>query len=178
MKRIFSTILIFTLFICSLTACSEMGKELTVTQTVSSEISEEMPATEHSNSNEDIVITAEYAPEGFVANGDEYIVFSVSDEDLTKVLFKTNVAVGNVRFLAIEWGEDFADSGEYVVSEVLYTIDVLAPDEVFVADTYFIDVAHARALSYLDKNGKTHYYGLGTSAVDGSLEFYEITVKE
>ncbi len=183
MRRILSALLICVLIICTLSACSELKKELTVSQTVSSNTSEEMPATEHSDDvsedkEEEIVITAEYSPEGFTANGDNYIIYSVPEEELSRILFKTNIAVGNVRFLAIEWGEDFADSGEYIVTEVLKTIDVLAPTEIFVADTYFIDVAPARAISYLDKDGKTRYFGISTSAVDGSLIFSEITVIE
>ena len=88
------------------------------------------------------------------------------------VVFSVNSPVKNFKVLSLEF-KDFANGKPVFRVKELFTKDVLRPErQLLVKYTFFGSIPN-NGFSYTDGNGKTRYYSVSQSGMDGSLLFSE-----
>ena len=88
------------------------------------------------------------------------------------VVFSVNSPVKNFKVLSLEF-KDFANGKPVFQVKELFTKDVLRPErQLLVKYTFFGSIPN-NGFSYTDGNGKTRYYSVSQSGMDGSLLFSE-----
>ena len=99
--------------------------------------------------------------------------FVASESDpKTGVVFSVNNPIKNFKVLSLHFKEFKNDKPVFLVKE-LYTKEVFRPDrQLLVKFTFFGSIPN-NGISYTDPNGKTRYYSISQSGMDGSLIFIE-----
>ena len=88
------------------------------------------------------------------------------------VVFSVNSPVKNFKVLSLEF-KDFANGKPVFQVKELFSKDVLRPErQLLVKYTFFGSIPN-NGFSYTDGNGKTRYYSVSQSGMDGSLIFIE-----
>ena len=107
-------------------------------------------------------ILADYAPEDFNA----YHAYWSEDTDyITAIGFTPTQTLTQVRFGLLDWFE----TESWQMTEVLYTIDEMAPDHAFLAHVAFWGDMTTYGISFTDENGESRHYAISISGKDGSL---------
>ena len=101
-------------------------------------------------------------------------VFVASESDpKVGVVFSVNNPIKNFKVLSLQFKDFQNDKPVYLVKE-LYTKEVFRPDrQLLVKFTFFGSIPN-NGISYTDPNGKTRYYAVSQSGMDGSLIFIEL----
>ena len=120
-----------------------------------------------------VTFNAEIASEELIAERDSYHLYSDTDGDWTKVVFKTDKRITNIKFYKLDAADSFTDDGKLKITEVLYTLDELNADKPLVAEAELLDKFAVRGISFVDPNGNTHYFTVSESAENGKLVFTE-----
>ena len=100
-------------------------------------------------------------------------VFVASESDpKVGVVFSVNNPIKNFKVLSLHFKDFQNDKPVFLVKE-LYTKEVFRPDrQLLVKFTFFGSIPN-NGISYTDPNGKTRYYAVSQSGMDGSLTFIE-----
>ena len=93
-------------------------------------------------------------------------------EPLAGVVFSVNNPIKNFKVLSLHL-KDFSDGKPVFLVKELYTKEVLRPDRQLLVKFSFIGSIPNNGISYTDGNGKTRYYSISESGMDGSLVFSE-----
>ncbi len=120
---------------------------------------------------QEVEFTAEFVTDDMAFDADSVHFYNDPSEYAGDVVFTTNAKVTNVRVLEINLVDMIAGVHEYEVTEVLYTLKTLEPGEFLVAGIVMGELIPIRGISFDTSDGKTHYYSLIDSPMDGSLVF-------
>ena len=93
-------------------------------------------------------------------------------EPLAGIVFSVNNPIKNFKVLSLHF-KDFSDGKPVFLVKELYTKDVFHPDRQLLVKFSFIGSIPNNGISYTDGNGKTWYYSISESGMDGSLVFVE-----
>lgn len=93
-------------------------------------------------------------------------------EPLAGIVFSVNNPIKNFKVLSLHF-KDFSDGKPVFLVKELYTKDVFHPDRQLLVKFSFIGSIPNNGISYTDGNGKTRYYSISESGMDGSLVFSE-----
>ncbi len=100
-------------------------------------------------------------------------VFTAGKTDpLAGVVFSVNKPVKNFKVLSL-YLKDFSNDKPVFLVQELYTKDVFRPDRKLLVRFSFIGTIPNNGISYTDGSGKTRYYSISESGMDGSLVFVE-----
>ena len=95
-----------------------------------------------------------------------------SGAGLAGVVFSVNNPIKNFKVLSL-YLKDFSDGKPIFLVKELYTKEVFRPDRQLLVKFSFIGSIPNNGISYTDGNGKTRYYSISESGMDGSLVFVE-----
>ncbi len=93
-------------------------------------------------------------------------------EPLAGVVFSVNNPVKNFKVLSLHF-KDFNNGKPVFLVKELYTKEVFRPDRQLLVKFSFIGSIPNNGISYTDPAGKTRYYSISESGMDGSLIFSE-----
>lgn len=128
-----------------------------------------------------VELNADYATEELLSNPDSYQEFvdSTSEYQL-KVVFTANTAVREFKYLELGLDEENQSEGDFhfIVVKELYTTEELSQEKSLVIAMVLEGLIPNRGISYLDENGTTKYFTIGTSGEDGSVLLSEITISK
>ncbi len=100
-------------------------------------------------------------------------VFTAGKTDpLAGVVFSVNKPVKNFKVLSLHL-KDFSNDKPVFLVQELYTKEVFRPDRKLLVRFSFIGTIPNNGISYTDGSGKTRYYSISESGMDGSLVFNE-----
>ena len=88
------------------------------------------------------------------------------------VVFSVNNLVKNFKVLSLHF-KDFNKGKPVVLVKELDTKEVFSPDRQLLVKFSFFGSIPNNGISYTDPNGKTRYYSISESGMDGSLVFSE-----
>jgi len=94
-------------------------------------------------------------------------------EPQTGVLFAAKRPVKDFRVLALEFKEISSDGKPVFQIKELYTKDFLMPERPLLVKTTFFGSIPNNGISFTDTNGKTRYFSVSQSGMDGSVELGE-----
>ena len=96
-----------------------------------------------------------------------------ASEPQVGIVFLVNAPIRNFKVLSLHL-KDFSAEGKpvFLVKE-LYTKDVLRPERPLLVRTSFPGSIPNNGFSYTDPKGKTRYYAVSQSGMDGSVVFSE-----
>ena len=93
-------------------------------------------------------------------------------EPLADVVFSVNKPIKNFKVLSLYLKEFRNEKPVFLVKE-LYTKEVFRRDRQLLVRFSFIGTIPNNGISYTDDSGKTRYYSISESGMDGSLVFSE-----
>ena len=93
-------------------------------------------------------------------------------EPLAGIVFSVNNPIRNFKVLSLHL-KDFSDGKPVFLVKELYTKDLFRPDRQLLVKFSFIGSIPNNGISYTDPAGKTRYYSISESGMDGSLVFSE-----
>ena len=100
-------------------------------------------------------------------------VFVAGESDpKTGVVFSVNNPIKNFKVLSLQFKDFKNDKPVFLIKE-LYTKEVFRPDRRLLVKFAFFGSIPNNGISYTDPTGKTRYYAVSQSGMDGSLEFIE-----
>ncbi len=156
-------ILVLTVMLISLLLCScsyntySFEKIGDVLENASDEITEE----------EKINFTAEIPTEDFLAATDYYFLLDDESGEYTKVLFKTNYTVTDLKFFNVIQPQITVTSSSPIKGDIILTMDTLTPDKPVVIDVKTEGYTAVRGISFVDPEGNTHYYTITSDSLGG-----------
>ena len=107
-------------------------------------------------------IYADYAEESF----NPYYAYWSEDADyITSIGFTAGETLKDVRFGLLDWFEREA----YTMAQELFTIDVMTPDQPFLAQVCFYGDMTTYGISFTDAKGDARFFAISISGMDGSL---------
>ncbi|MBQ9698367.1 MAG: hypothetical protein IJV46_07490, partial [Acidaminococcaceae bacterium] len=89
------------------------------------------------------------------------------------IVFFVNNPVKNFKVLSLNFKDFGADGKPVFLIKELYTKDVLRPELPVLVKTSLFGSIPNNGISYVDANGKTRYYTVSESGMDGSVTFSE-----
>ena len=100
-------------------------------------------------------------------------VFVAGQSDpLAGVVFSVNNPIKNFKVLSLHF-KDFSNGKPVFLVKELYEKEVFRPDrQLLVRFSFFASIPN-NGISYTDSTGKTRYYSISESGMDGSLVFSE-----
>lgn len=90
----------------------------------------------------------------------------------TGVVFTANHPIKNFKVLSLHF-KDFSNGKPVFLVKELYTKEVFHPDRQLLVKFSFFGSIPNNGISYTDPTGKTRYYAVDMSGMDGSLLFTE-----
>ncbi len=127
--------------------------------------------------DEEVNMQIEWATDNQLSDGTVPVFEVNASEPLVAVTVSPDTDVHNFRVLSLSFDDvDSADNPVFSVTE-LYQQELLAGGTQFVIRIAMIGTIPGYGISYEDASGKTHYYALTESGMDGSALLTEIVVK-
>lgn len=122
---------------------------------------------------EEVIVSVDYATDELLKEYDSFAEFTEFEgEGSQKIIFTTNVAASNFKFIEVGYKEEDGDI-IFFGSGVLYSLGELSPEKPFTATwTEQGSIPH-RGISYTDETGTTKYFYITMSGEDGSLLLVE-----
>ncbi len=114
-------------------------------------------------------LAAAYAEENLLDDVSYEEFSSDESESSTKLIFRSNEAITDVKFSLLEIGND----GQYEVASELYALSELTSDDAFVASVAFYGDMTAYGVSFTDADGQARNYAASISGRNGSLTWEE-----
>ena len=96
-----------------------------------------------------------------------------TSEPQVGIVFFVNNPVKNFKVLSLSFKDMGADGKPVFLIKELYTKDVLRPERPLLVKTSLFGSIPNNGISYVDANGKTRYYTVSESGMDGSVTFSE-----
>lgn len=109
---------------------------------------------------EQVTFTAEIPTEEFLENTDYYFLFDDESGEYTKVLFKTDYTVTDLKYFTVQTPQITVMGAKPIKDEIIFTMRSLSPDKPFVVDvkSEIGSSVASRGVSFVDPDGVTHYY--------------------
>ena len=152
------TLLLISAFLC---ACSyntySIEKIGDVMESASDETAEE----------EKVNFTAEIATEDFLAATDYYFFLDDESGEYTKVLFKTDYTITDIKFFSVIQPQITVTSSTPVKGDIILKMQSLTPDKPLVIDVKTEGYTAVRGISFTDPNGNTQYYTVTADSLGG-----------
>ena len=119
---------------------------------------------------EELIVSVDYATEELI---NKYgAVEEFEEEGFQKVIFTTNLAVKNFRFIEISYKEEDGTI-KFFENKVLYSLDEFLPEKPFVVIWMEQGAIPHRGIAFDDESGTTRHYYLSMSGEDGSVLLVE-----
>ncbi len=115
-------------------------------------------------------ISVDYATDDLISKYDTVEEFE--DEGDQKIVFTTNIAVKNFKFVELSYIEEDPNI-KFVENKVLYSMDELLPEKPFVVTWTEQGAIPHRGISFEDGDGTTRHFYLTMSGEDGSISLVE-----
>lgn len=152
------TVILISLFLCS---CSyntySIEKIGDVLENASGEITEE----------EKVTFTAEIPTEDFLAATDYYFLLDDESGEYTKVLFKTDYTVTDLKFFNVIQPQVTVTSSAPIKGDIILRMDTLTPDKPVVIDVKTEGYTAVRGISFVDPEGTTQYFTVTADSLGG-----------
>lgn len=119
---------------------------------------------------EDVFVSVDYATDELINKYDT--VEGFEDEGYQKIIFTTNIAVKNFKFIEISYKDEDMNI-KFFENKVLYSLDELLPEKPFVVTWMEQGTIPNRGVTFEDESGTTRYFYLTMSGKDGSILLVE-----
>ena len=119
---------------------------------------------------EELIISVEYATDELINKYDAVEEFE--EAGFQKIIFTTNLAVKNFRFIEISSREEDGNI-KFYESKVLYSLDEFVPEKPFVVTWMEQGAIPHRGVALDDESGTTRHFYLSMSGEDGSVLLVE-----
>ena len=141
------------------------------TSTQTKKISESSASTPPAN--EKAIVSVDLATDELLSIYDSYFEFiEFEDENYQKIIFTTNIAIKNFRFIEIGFKDEDTDF-TFFENKELYSIEELSPTKPFVVTWLEQGTIPHRGISFMDETGTIRYFYISMSGMDGSLLLVE-----
>lgn len=146
-------------------------------QLPSPDVSKKDDSPEHPGSTtseaEKALVSVDYATDELLGKYDSFAEFiEFEDEDYQKIIFTTNIAVKDFRFIEIGFEAEDTDV-TFFENNVLYSLAELLPTKPFVVTWMEWGSIPHRGISFIDETDTTRYFYIAMSGEDGSLLLVE-----
>jgi hypothetical protein len=119
---------------------------------------------------EELIVRVDYATDELINKYDAVEEFE--EAGFQKIIFTTNRAVKNFRFIEISYQEEDGNI-KFIENKVLYSIDELLQERPFVVTWMEQGAIPHRGVAFDDESGTTRHFYLSMSGEDGSLLLVE-----
>ena len=116
-------------------------------------------------------IEAKWEKDVQIGPHDEFVASNADPQ--VGIVFYVNNPIKNFKVLSLQFKDMGADGKPIFLIKELYTKDVFDPSRPLLVKTGFFGSIPNNGISYVDPNGKTRYYSVSQSGMDGSVEFSE-----
>ena len=113
-------------------------------------------------------ITAGFADEQLLSNGDYHEYIADDSEYMVKLAFRASEVLKNVRFSSLQ-----SEGSTYSILEELYTLPELSPDMPLVTGVVYYGDMTTYGISFADASGEERYFATYISARNGALMLEE-----
>ena len=120
-------------------------------------------------SNTPVIISIDFASDELLSRYDSYIDESFDYEYSAKIIFTTNTAVRDFKYVEVNC--EFKEDSTFVfsVGEILYSVDELLPEKPLVVSAFLPETIPTNGIVYTDENGEQRCFSIGQSGIDGSI---------
>lgn len=118
---------------------------------------------------EKALVNVDYATDELLSKYDSFSEFTeFEDEGFQKIIFTTNIAVKDFKFIEVGFKDDNIDF-TFFESDVLYSLEELSPAKPFVVSWMEQGSIPHRGISFIDETGATRHFCITMSGEDGSV---------
>ena len=119
---------------------------------------------------EELIVSVDYATAELINRYDAVEEFE--EAGFQKIIFTTNLAVKNFRFIEISYQEKDGNI-KFFENKVLFSLDEFVPEKPFVVTWTEQGAIPHRGIAFDDESGTTRHYYLSMSGEDGSVLLVE-----
>lgn len=135
------------------------------------------PTIPSDSATEEALVSVDYASDELLSEYDSFSEFiEFEDEGFQKIIFTTNIAVKDFRFIEVGYKDDDIDF-TFFENDVLYSLEELSPAKPFVVTWMEQGTIPHRGISFIDETGATRYFCIAMSGEDGSVFLVEFNNK-
>ena len=113
-------------------------------------------------------ITAGFADEQLLSNGNYHEFIADDSEYMVKLAFRSGESLKNVRFYSLQY-----EGGTYGIMEELHTLSELSPDVPLVTGVVFYGDMTTYGISFTDAGGRERHFAVSISGRNGALVLEE-----
>ena len=174
MKQIRSLLLLITILSLLIAGCANPSlPDKNIPTPTNSDVSvsnESKPTDADVSEPEELIVSVDYATDELIKKYDAVEEFE--EEGFQKIIFTTNLAVKNFRFIEISYKEEDGTIN-FFENKVLHSLDEFLPEKPFVVTWMEQGAIPHRGVAFDDESGTTRYYYLSMSGEDGSVLLVE-----
>ena len=119
---------------------------------------------------EELIVSVDYATDELINRYDAVEEFE--EVGFQKIIFTTNLAVKNFRFIEVSYQEKDGNI-KFIENKVLYSLDEFLPEKPFVVTWMEQGAIPHRGIAFDDESGTTRHFYLSMSGEDGSVLLVE-----